>query len=141
MGLFDRALEESSIRIIEDKIIGSPIMKKARKKAVRSLSIRIRLTPQEYSLLTGRQQASTCPSLSHYVRQMNFRRRIIKTTRNLSEDAMMDALSRIQRELERIGVYNPSLRSIDDAEINELIKLLDELNQQIKHQWSYVRTN
>lgn len=116
-------------------------MKKARKKVVRSLSIRIRLTPQEYSLLIERQQGSTCPSLSHYVRQMIFKRRIIKTTRNLSEDAMMDALSKIQRELERIGLYNPSLRSIDEAEINLLIKLLDELNQQIKHQWSYVRTN
>ena len=54
---------------------------------------------------------------------------------------MMDALSRIQRELERIGLYNPSLRSIDEAEINQLIKLIDELNQQIKHQWSYGRTN
>ena len=116
-------------------------MKKSRKKAVRSLSIRIRLTPQEYSLLTERQQGSTCPSLSHYIRQTIFRRRIVKTTRNLSEDAMMDGLSRIQRELERIGLYNPDLRSAGEAEAKEIIKLLDELNRQIKYQCSYVRTN
>ncbi len=116
-------------------------MKKSRKKAVRSLSIRIRLTPQEYSLLTERQQGSTCPSLSHYIRQTIFRRRIVKTTRNLSEDAMMDGLSRIQRELERIGLYNPDLRSAGEAEAKEIIKLLDELIRQIKYQCSYVRTN
>ncbi len=107
-------------------------MKKARKKEIRSVSIRLRLTKEEYSSLAEKQRLTTCPSLSYYIRQMIFRRRIIKTVRNLSQDSVLEELSKIQRELERIGLYRQEFWDFKGPETEVLKNLLIKLNDLIK---------
>ena len=107
-------------------------MKKARKHQNRSHCLCIRLTTKELETITKRQQATTCPSLSFYIRQLVFNRRIIKTVRNLTEDSVLEKLSTIQRQLENIGLYELSTGDTSNSSTQDILKVMDDLNKTIK---------
>lgn len=107
-------------------------MKKARKHQNRSHCLCIRLTTKELEIITKRQQATTCPSVSFYIRQLVFKRRIIKTVRNLTEDSVMEKLSTIQRQFEELGLYALSNDDTSNSSTQAILKVMDDLNSTIK---------
>jgi hypothetical protein len=66
--------------------------------------IGLRLTADEYGLLTKNWKKSTVKKLSEYVRRVLFGKAVTVYTRNQSLDELMDELILLRKELNAIGV-------------------------------------
>ncbi len=88
------------------------------KKSNRTRIIGLRLTPDEYAKIEKKWKASTCRKLSDYVRRVLFRKPIVTTYRNSSQDDILSELTCLRHELNAVG-----------NNFNQAVKKLHTLNQ------------
>ena len=89
-----------------------------RKNSNRTRIIGLRLTPNEYAKIEKKWKASTCRKLSEYVRRSVFKKPIVTTYRNSSQDDLMSELTKLRSELNAIG-----------NNFNQAVKKLHTLSQ------------
>jgi len=65
--------------------------------------IHVRLSVQEYRIITNKTSNSTCRNMSQYLRSIIFERPIVTTYRNLSQDDMVQQMVLLNSELNAIG--------------------------------------
>lgn len=84
-----------------------------KEKTNRTRWVHLRLTPEEHQKLQKRFQKTTCRKLSEYLRHCLLERQVTTTYRNTSLDDFMEEMSRLQKELNRIGInYNQVVKKL-----------------------------
>src|SRR3546814_386439 len=89
-----------------------------RKNSNRTRIIGLRLTFDEYRKIEKKWKASTCRKLSEYVRRSLFKKPIVMTYRNSSQDDLMTELTKLRNELNAVG-----------NNFNQVVKKLHTLQQ------------
>jgi hypothetical protein len=89
-----------------------------RKNSNRTRIIGLRLTSDEYGKIEKKWKASTCRKLSEYVRRHLFKKPIVTTYRNRSQDDLMTELTKLRNELNAVG-----------NNFNQAVKKLHTLSQ------------
>lgn len=97
-----------------------------RENSNRTCAVTIRFTPDEYTQIKNKFNATTCRGLSGYIRNHLFTKPIVTTYRNLSLDDLMEEVIVLTNELNAIG---KNINQI--SEKTNCIKLIPEFQQQL----------
>jgi hypothetical protein len=83
------------------------------KKTNRTRWLHLRLTPEEYKMITVFYLQSTCMKLSEYARMQLLKKPLIGKYRNQSQDDLMNEIIALRHELNAIGNnFNQSVKRL-----------------------------
>jgi len=106
---------------------------KRKKQPLRNKGVIIYFNQEEFDELKMQKEHSTCPNFSLYLRKRLFGQKIVTTYRNLSQDDILEEISKVQKSLqvlakaERTGFAGEISLEQHINQLKELIKRLLEL--------------